>query len=319
MSEARPQWRRFAVGLAVLTALIGVFLWRGLQDENETEPLSMLSAASSDVLRNALLDEPLDFEAAITQSILRRGCFTVTIHVALADYHLADVPREFGNGASPRANLYWGALFGVETHLANAGGWRRAYTDDGDNDAIIRRVVFHKRVNPTDLWYARGIDDAFDVYVLANAYPAARIVTAMEQPLRDAMTREAILLRIDNQDVAFGAGSIVSGYVGHNWMLDQYWDAFAALPKDRTGAQRGVFYLCSRSAVVLHAPALRHDLYPILFVRSQIVPEGYLVDGILTALLRGELDDAILDEAALAYAEYQKQASPDIARQILIR
>lgn len=319
MSEARTQLRRLAIGFAVLGALIGVFLWRGLQNQSQSDALSILSAAPSEALRGAVFDEPLDFETAITQSILRRGHFTITIHVALADYRVADVPQQFGNGAGPRSNLYWGALYGVETHLANAGGWRRAHTDDGDKDAIIRRVVFHKHVQPTSLWRSRGVNAPFDVYVLANAYPAARIVTAMEQPLRDATTREAVVLRIDNQDLTFGAGSVVSGYVGHNWMLDQYWDAFAALPVERSGAQRGVFYLCSRSAIVMHAPTLKHGLYPILFVRSQIVPEAYLVDGILTALWSGELDDAILDEAAAAYAQYQKSSAPDVARRNLIR
>lgn len=262
------------------------------------------------------------FEQIVVRSIVDHGYLSVTVHVALADHargDLSPVPVKFGNGREPKANQYWGALYGIETHFANAAGWRRVYTDFGDGVRIIRRVVFHRRGEATARWRDLGVSEPFDVYVLANAWPSSKIASAMEQPLRDALMGDRIALGIDGRDVPFGGGSVAVGYVGQNAMLGRYWDPFTDLPSASVRGGVGVFYVCWKSAVYLHRDVVEHGLHPILFVRQQIVPEAYVVDGLLRALIEGEFEDGFLSRAAEAYATYQGGVSHQRARAMIYR
>lgn len=279
----------------------------------------MLSAAPSALLSDALAPDAIEFAPSIVRAVQQRGLITVTVHVALADHRSSEVPAKFGDGDNPTANMYWGALYGVETYLANAGGWRRAYTDDGDGARIIRRVVFHRKAEVTSAWRSRGITRPFDIYVLANAWPNSQIIAAMEQPLRDALCDDIVTLTIDGFDLAFGAGSVITGYVGPNRMIGQYWDPFSRLEVRARERQTGVFYVCSMSAVYLHQPVVDHGLYSVLFTRRAIVPEAYIIDGLLNALLIGDLDEGFRTTAAEQYARYQKDVSLDEAMFLFYR
>lgn len=288
-----------------------------------------LSAAPSEQLREALAPDAVPFARSIVRSIERRRYVTVTVHVALANRLAPGIPAKFADGNDPATNLHWGALFGVDTHLANAGGWRRAYADGGDGREIIRRMVFHHRAEPTPAWRARGVADRFDVYLLANAWLGSATEAAMAQPLRDALSGGPVVLRVEGSEMEFGAGSVMSGYLGPNRMIDHYWDAFAGLAA-RSGPgntalteggsdQMGIFYICSMSAVHLHQPVVEHGLYSVLFARQPIVAEAYILEGILEALLAGDLDDGFHTAAAERYARYQKDVSLEAALGLFFR
>ncbi len=48
---------------------------------------------------------------------------TVHVYVALCDnihQGIVPIPKDLGNGQSPRTNLYWGALYGVKTYFTNS-------------------------------------------------------------------------------------------------------------------------------------------------------------------------------------------------------
>ncbi len=321
MNTGSVRWRRGLPSfVAVVVGCAGFFSLIALRDRGAVEPrAASLSASPSPSLQSATFPEPIPFEQSAVRMIEAEGYFTVTVHVGLADHASSTVASRFGDGDDPSTNLCWGALYGVETHLANAGGWRRAFTDDGGGGEIVRRVVFHRVAAPTEAWLSLGVTSPFDVYVLANAWPSRSIAAAMEQPLRDAMTDAETVLAVDGHDVAFGAGSAVVGYFGHNLMLDAYWDPFASLVAGEHPYQAGVFYLCSRSAVVLHQAVVDHGLYSVLFVRDPVVPEAYLLDGMLKAIVRGELGDGVLDGAAAEYARYQIEVSEARARGLLYR
>lgn len=306
-------------GAVVLAAGVIGFEWWRQSGRSFEQPQPTLSAAPSDQLLDALAPEALPFARAITRAIEQRGRITVTLHVALADHRSSGVPAKFGDGDDPTTNFYWGALFGVETHLANAAGWHRAYADDGDGRRIIRRVVFRRRAGLTPTWQARGATRPFDVYLLACAWPSSQTVAAMEQPLRDALSDEPVVLTVDGIDVEFGAGSVMTGYVGLNRMLDHYWDPFPGIGTQPRGRQMGVFYVCSMSAVCLHQSVVDHGLYSVLFTRRPIVAEAYIVEGILNALLAGDLDDGFLAAAAERYARYQKGSSAAQAMSVFYR
>ncbi len=307
------------VWLGGLIAAAGLCVWLGPWRGPDAPAPTGLTAASSDRPIAASDEETVPFGEHVAGVIRECGRVTVTLHVALADHRDSAVPMQFGDGGKPGGNFYWGALYGVDTHLANARGWRRAYTDDGRPGRAIRRTVFHRRAEPTPAWRSRGVTEGFDLYVLACAWPSSRAAAAMEQPLRDALSDGPVVLRVDGVDLAFGAGSVMTGYLGQNRMLDRYWDPFAGLRPRRLGRQMGIFYICSMSAVSLHRPVVDRGLYSVLFVRRPIVTEAYVVEGMLAALSAGELDDGFLIRAAEQYARHQKDTSPSQARPLFYR
>ena len=310
--------KRPAFAMAIAATILCLFLVRGLQPNGSPQAQTRLSAGPSELLSSALLPDAVDFEPSLVQMIEQQGFIAVTVHVALHD-RPGNRKGKFGDGANPGTNLYWGALFGLETHFANSAGWRRAYADRGDKAQIIRRAVFHKRAEPTPAWVDRGVLEGFDVYVLANAWPSTRIVEAMEQPIIEAVCGESIALPVDGRIIEFGGAGAMVGYLGKNHMLDEYWDPFVRLKGCTMSRQIGLLYLCPRSAVVLHQTIASRGLYSVLFTRSGITPEAYLLDGMLNALLSGELGDAFLTEAAAQYARFQQKVSPNGARNLLVR
>lgn len=275
-----------------------------------------LRAAPSAELLAASSVSAATFQSNLVRTIAEQGHLTVTLHVGLTDGE--GKPSKFTNGNDPRTNLCWGALYGVDTHMANAAGWRRIYGDRGDGARIIRRSVFARRVTASAEWVAAGVDQSFDVYVLANAWPSSRLRDAMSQPIRDACADGPVVITHDGMSLAFGSASCMVGYLGPNAMADAYWDPFEAC-KSGGHSRIGLFYLSSMSAVYLYDSAVRHGFYPVLFARLPIVPEAYLFDGMMQALLQGELDKGFLDSAASAYAKYQKSIPRESAESMLFQ
>jgi hypothetical protein len=296
----------------------GFFVAIAMRPRTVTAPLahSSLRAAPSAELLAASSVSAATFQSNLVRSILEQGHLTITLHVGLTDGE--GKPSKFTNGNDPRTNLCWGALYGVDTHMANAAGWRRVYGDRGDGARIIRRSVFARRVTASAEWLAAGVDQAFDVYVLANAWPSSRLRDAMSQPIRDACADGPVVITHDGMSLAFGSASCMVGYLGPNAMADAYWDPFEAC-KSGGHSRIGLFYLSSMSAVYLYDSAVRHGFYPVLFARLPIVPEAYLFDGMMQALLQGELDEGFLDSAASAYAKYQKSIPRESAESMLFQ
>ncbi|MBX3395739.1 MAG: hypothetical protein KF841_10265 [Phycisphaerae bacterium] len=261
----------------------------------------------------------IEFGPSLAQLIHDRGHITVTVHIALYDDGRKR-HRAFGDGVTPVSNMYWGARFGVETHMVKDAGWQRVYADEGTGGTILSRIVLRKRIEPTAAWRARSVEAPFDLYLLALAWPQSNIVEAMNRPLQEALCGETTFIRVDGQDIAFGAESVLVGYLGQNRMLTQYWDPFTPLADCPPPARQiGVFYIAPRSAVLLHRPAEDYGLYSALFARESITPEAYVLSGMLAALESGEIDDAFLRESAKSYAKYQKSVTPQQAGILLIR
>jgi hypothetical protein len=280
-----------------------------------------LSAQPSDTLLATVRGERIPFEEMIVRDIRQRGCLTATVHVALADADHSNAPLRFTDGRHPGTNLTWGALYGVETHLANSGGWDRLYADEGDGRMILRRVLFRRHVQPTAAWQARGIDEEFDLFLLANAWAAEAIVPAMEQAAREALCGEPIHLELQDERrlLYFGGQGAITGYIGPNHLLHQYWDILASAEDCWHERQVGVFYLCSKSAAPLHMPLVERGAYSVLFAKSPITAEGYLLDGLMNGLAGGEFGGAFVREAASEYVRFQKSVELEIAERMFIR
>lgn len=328
MRTARTGWdsrgrRRGGSARRVYIVVFGVCIaafvvavnWNG-RPEEAPERLHRLSAIPSAELAEATRASADSFKELLVRPILDKGRLTVTLHVALTNGE--GKTTKFTDGDDPRTNLCWGALFGIDTHLANAAGWDRVYRDRGDGTRVIRRSVFSRRVTPSAAWLAEGVSDGFDIYVLANAWPASRMKEAMSQPVRDAFTDAPVLIEHDGLRLEFGSASCMVGYLGPNAMADAYWNPFEGLPP-LSKRRIGVFYLSSMSAVYLYDSVVRHGLYPVLFARQPIVTEAYLFDGMMAALISGELDGGFVAAAAGEYAKYQRGVSAGEARAMLFR
>lgn len=300
------------LGGAVILLL---FVVRGLQPESGRAP-TPLTAQPSYALSPRARDEIPSLPATIAEDLRRQQVVTVTIHVGLFDRDTAG--RNYADGDDPRTNLYWGALFGVDTHFPNAAGWRRAHRDAGSGN-IVARSVFHKRAAPSEHWMALGVSEPFDIYVLACAWRHDHLIEAMEQPIREAICGEITKIDVDGRTVYFGGASALVGYVGQNHMRDEYWNPLAQLEGCRLSRRVGVFYIAPFSAAGLHVPLIETGLYPVLFTRNQITPEAYIIDGILDALIVGDFDQGFIDSAASQYARYQKGVGIETARSFFVR
>lgn len=331
LRRRRPRIRRSAWRAAAVWSLVGLgagstaaliyLAWRGDQPTSPTPAHLTLSAPPSPGLLAATAPPPAttDFDDQLADLIRRDGCLTVTIHVGLADHERDRVPARFGDGNEPRTNYFWGALYGLENHLLNAAGWRRAYRDNGDGRMILRRTVLHRRVAPQPAWMARGIGEPFDIYVLAQAWRASAAQAAVRQPLREALGNEETVLAVDGVPRSFGSGSSLIGYYGPNPLAEEYSDPLADVEAAGNPRLIGVFYICAMSAVYFHPAVIGSNLYPVLFTRRPLVTEGYLAAGMLDALTTGELGDGFLDAAAAAYVAHQKGLTPTQARSLLYR
>lgn len=301
------------VGGAIILLL---FVVRGLQPEAGRAP-TVLTAKPSYALSKTARDEMPSFPETVADRVRRQGYVTVSVHVGL--YDRDNTGAVYADGDDPQTNLYWGALYGIDTHFANAAHWRRVYRDGGTGQDVVARAVFQKHVTPSEHWVALGVTQPFDVYVLATAWRHKHLVEAMEQPLREAICGEITKLDINGRTIAFGGDSAIVGYVGQNHMRDEYWDPLAQLEGCQLSHPVGVFYAAPFSAAGLHRPLIETGLYPVLFTRNRITPEAYVVDGILEALIVGDFGQGFVDSAANQYARYQKGIGIETARSFFIR
>ncbi len=268
------------------------------------------------------------FERFVLDEVQRERRIMVVVHVALAG------PSKRSQSPRPafdaRTDLRWGAMYGFATYLARLPGWRRvedyqlqllaeqipgpAAADAG----VVESALLRSTIRPGEAWQARGIAQPFDVFLLGVAYSPDAAMNAMQACVQQAMGRMSTRVTIDREGLVLDRPPVVVGYLGRNAVADEPVDLFASL---RIDAPRptGVFFAASHSALQLHAACVHHGLYPVLFAREPIVPEAYLIEGILTALESGKLDDGFLDSAAAAYARRQKGVSPQRARDMLFR
>ncbi len=321
---AANRMRRAQQGvIAVAILLVAIVVLFSFQKESNDEQTVEESGDSSQPFSVELAArqsrQAREFETLLIDRIRRDGYLTVTVHTALLSSP-ENANDQFRKADQPDTNLVWGALYGVDTHFPNAAKWKRILTDRGNvNSHILRRSVFKKTSRPTEHWAARGITQPFDVYVLALAWHGDRTLDAMQAPVRDALCHIERTINADGRSLQFGGDSVILGYAGENILLDEYVDPIAAAHPCKLNEIRGIFYLCSRSAVVLHMPLIDAGFHSILFTRGNLPPEAYTINGIMDALLIGDLDRGFTDSAAAQYQRYQKGVDMEKARALFYR
>jgi hypothetical protein len=322
----RGAWVSLLLGLLGLALLVLTVLWSTGQI-NIPGPLGTLRTVPEDALNQETgqssstggQDLGRAFRDRLLASIWREQLITITVHVALCDSRLSKVPNpNQGRGDSPKDNLYWGAMFGVETFFARESEWTLVYAGAGRDPHVLRRVVFLRRVTPTEEWRQRGVTKPFDICLLAQAWSGPYAADAMRATIADALGDKPRIIEVAGRTLSFGSGSDLVGYMGYNALKDGHTilpGSTENLPK--TGP-RGVFFICASSEEYLGRGLRPLGLYPVLLTTQHIIPEAYILYGITGALAAGQIENGFALRAAQEYARYQA-LRPTEARRIFVQ
>lgn len=249
-----------------------------------------------------------DVQDRIDRDIAAGRPIVVHVVVALCDnvnQGIVPVRAELGDGQNPRTNLYWGALYGVRTHLPRKGGWERLSKTKPDDPRILERIVMVKSLRRggvsvpvyvvADAWDGAFIRDALQAYLRMTSGGAGESVTVMNES--EAASRSASL------ELAAGGAAHMVAYIGHNGLMDFSLDA----------PERAASPAPARSAVVLSCrsksyflPLLESaDAHPLLLTRGLMAPEAYTLDSAIASWIGERTTTAVVEAAAGAYHEYQ--------------
>jgi hypothetical protein len=272
-------------------------------------------AASQPARRSAAAKTALRALAVKAPAAAPRGYRAVHVFVALCDNRnqgIAPVSTALGNGQDPKANLYWGAMYGVKTFFRRSSHWRQIPADQvavsaGDGGAVLDRAVFELAGSQPK------------VYVLAEAFDGAKMPLAVRRFFEAAagrLVRAAAWGRGPQRVVirAGGAADLVC-FVGHNGLMDR---PLAALPPQAAGPKptRAVVLACKSSAYFAE-PLRRAGCKPLLLTTGLMAPEAYTLDAALRSWARGDDDATTRLRAAEAYAEHQ-QCSLQAAQRLFV-
>lgn len=218
--------------------------------------------------------------------------------VALCDNQnqgIVPVPAHLGNGQDPGSNLYWGALYGVRTHLTGTAGWRRMPSETSGDDRVLERIVLERTVQ-------REGQNA-NVYLVADAWDGAHIREAVTRFLRMAAGRAGESVSSGSRALAAGGNAHLVGYVGHNGLMDFGLPVPAA---DLRAPSRSAIVLACASKPYFVDILRAAGAFPLLLTTGLMAPEAYTLDAVVASWAGGAAGPQVRDAAARAYHRYQK-------------
>ncbi len=224
----------------------------------------------------------------------------VVVHVVVAlcdneNQGIVPVPATLGNGQDPRSNLYWGARYGVKTHLLRSG-YRAARASSAPPDGVLERLVLRKSVVRDE--------EPIELLVVADAWDGSQIADAIEHFMALAAGgRPEVVALEEGESIGAGGAAAVQVFVGHNGLMDF---ELAAAPKVAPdGLSRGSIVLACASRPYFLEALKRAGSTPLLLTTGLLAPEAYTLDAALTRLLEGGDAAEIHEAAARAYDAYQ--------------
>lgn len=221
---------------------------------------------------------------------------TIHVMVALCDnanQGIVPVPKSIGNGQDPRNNLYWGAQFGIKSHLKKSPYWTLLNTEKniGDlPDNVLERIIFKHKEE--------------DVYLVADAYDGAFIKETTLNFIFASGGYEQDTVTYQGVDLPIGGASNMITYIGHNGLMDFDYEFGCILPAN-----------CEpRDIIMLGCITKRYfsdiitcmDANPILWTTGLMAPEAYTLEAALQGWIYKESTASIQHRAAAAYHQYQK-------------
>jgi hypothetical protein len=235
----------------------------------------------------------------------------VTVHVCLCDNRqgIAPVSADLGNGDNPRTNLYWGAMYGVRTFLAQSPAWTLLAELPGQDD-LLKVAVFQRRTMAGLAWPADVRGKPVEIILVARAWRGMPMESALGAFARDALTAEPVEVRLPNgRTIAAGGASHVVGFVGHDSLMNvsvRQRGLFRAIADGGALPVKGWFALACVSDKYFTPCLGRGHLVRLLATRQFMAPEAYTLDAMLRTFARGGDLPSLRSAAAGAYAKYQK-------------
>jgi len=244
-----------------------------------------------------------DVQSRVNADIAEGKPIVVHVVVALCDnvnQGIVPVPKALGNGQDPKSNLYWGALYGVRTHLPRSANWTRLDILRPADTRILERVVMYAEVNRDQL--------AVPVYIVADAWDGAKIREAMITYLEMTAGRasETVTVKRHSETHALQAGgaSHVVVYVGHNGLMDFRLETPSPASKESPAKSAIILACASKSHFVDHLHTT--GAHPLLLTTGLMAPEAYTLDSALRSWIAKGTTAAAIEGAARAYNRYQK-------------
>ena len=206
-----------------------------------------------------------------------------------------------GDPGSPKGNLYWGRGFGVRRYFdETARGWR-LLVRSGAEGTVLEQAVYARTVDGTR-W---GLEAGRSVEQLL-------VLRAVHGDAIESAVDAFYALSTRGGTASFGEGDSrrtvrvhVSGYAGHNRLMDGY-RLKAPAEGTKAGSAIPSFVLACKSAPYFASALEEHGSSPLLMTRDLMAPEGYAVEAVVDALGDNVSAREIRARVVRAYARWQR-------------
>jgi hypothetical protein len=227
---------------------------------------------------------------------------TIHVFVALCDNQyqgIVPVPAKIGNGQDPNNNLYWGCGMGMRTYFRNSKEWKFVQLQKR-NDTILERIIFKHATK--------------NVYFIADAYNGKYIESCTVDFLESTAGQLKDTIHINNKIIGICGNAKLVAYIGHDGLMD-----FSLQQdfKNADGVKRDCIILACISKKYFAPHLLATKANPLVWTNNLMCPEAYTLHDALTAYINNESAEEVRNNAAKAYAKYQK-CGVKAARNLLV-
>ena len=213
----------------------------------------------------------------------------VHIFVPLCDNEhqgIVPVSKILGNGLDLRNNLYWGALYGVKTHLKRSKKWKLIYDKKNISDVVLERVIF-KRDN---------------VYIVADAYRGDKMKETLFDYFDSISGVKSAKVALKKESLALYKDADLTIFNGHNGLMDYSIKA----KKNEDNKTRETAVIGCKSYKYFKSNLLIAKAYPLVTTTNYMAPEAYVLEAIVNSWGRLESEKSMKKSAGKAYNKYQK-------------
>ena len=231
----------------------------------------------------------------------------VTVHVALCDNDSQGLwvkNPSICKGDRPEANLYWATSGGLKTVMKKSPFSTVLY-EKAPDDVLAARAVWHRSVPATKGLEARGLAADLDVYIVGLAYRGSRIADAMKDSVAALGHDGSPTVELpDGSTLHYGGAGHVSGYIGHNYLMDvaDQGPVLSAADEPSTD-HKAVFALACFSDSYLRDTLDRPNGHIMVLNKHFTYPGAWTVRGIVRGLVTGRTHKGIHHLAAKFFSE----------------
>lgn len=231
----------------------------------------------------------------LQSKIKAKEALYIHVFVPLCDNeHQGIVPvnQTLGDGFNPKSNLYWGALYGVKTHLKKHVDWKLIHSEEKPNndEIILERIVFEKSQNGQK------------IYLVADAYRGDK----MKDCLLDYMNSLAGIskenIAVHSIEIGIHGNADLLIFNGHNGLMDMT----IPIIENKNGVKKDAIAIACASHGFF-TPQLEYSGgYPLMMTTNLLAPEAYVLEAVVSEWAKGSDGVAVADAAGRAYDKYQK-------------